>query len=80
MGHEDEGDPGIPLDALELELHGLAQLEVQRGERLVQQQSGRPVDQGPGERNPLLLSAGELRRLAVGEGRHANGVEDVGDP
>jgi hypothetical protein len=50
------------LDALELELHVLAQLDVERAQRLVQEQRRRPVDQRPGERHPLLLPAGELRR------------------
>ena len=39
--HEDEGDADVALDRLELDLHLLAQLEVQGAERLVQQQHPR---------------------------------------
>ena len=34
----DEGDADVALDRLELDLHGLAELQVQRAERLVEQQ------------------------------------------
>ena len=52
------------LDPLQLELHLLAQLQVERAERLVEQQHLRPVDERAGERDPLLLAAGELARAA----------------
>ena len=60
----DEGDPQLVLDALQLELELLAQLQVERAERLVEQQHLRPVDERPRERDPLLLAAGQLARLA----------------
>ena len=63
--HEREADLG--LDALELHLHLPAQLEVEGAERLVEQQHRRPVDDGAGQRDALLLAAGQLRRLAVRE-------------
>ena len=56
--------PTSGLDPLELELHLLAQLEVERAERLVEQQHARAVDDRPGERDPLALAAGGLARLA----------------
>ena len=40
---------------------GLARLGVERGGRLVGEDQRRLVDQGPGDRHPLLLAAGELR-------------------
>ena len=64
MGHEDERDADLALDALELDLHLLAQLEVQGAERLVEQQHLGPVDEGPGEGDALPLPAGQLGRLA----------------
>ena len=76
--HEREAD--LRLDALELELHLAAQLEVERAERLVEQQQRGPVHQRPGQRDPLLLAAGELRGLAVGEVAELDQVEAVGDP
>ena len=67
--------PDLGLDALELDLHLAAQLEVERAERLVEQQHLGVVDQGPGQRHPLLLAAGELGRLAAGEVRHLHQLE-----
>ena len=67
VGDEDEGDADLALHLLQLDLHLLAQLEVERAERLVEQQHLGPVDQRPGQRDPLPLAARELVRLAVGE-------------
>ncbi len=50
---------------LQLDLHLFAQLQVERAERLVEQQHLRPVDQRPGERDALTLPAASLVRLAV---------------
>ena len=60
-----ERDPDVLLDPLELDLELLAQAQVERAERLVEQQRPRPVDERAGERDALLLAAGELRRLAL---------------
>ena len=65
VGHVHERDADLALDALELELEALAELEVQRTERLVEQQHVRTVDERPGEGDPLLLAAGELVRPAL---------------
>ena len=80
VGHVDEGDPDLALDSLEFELHDVAQLEVQRSERLVEQQSAGVVDQGAGQRNPLLLTAGKLRGFAfreVGQPDHLEHLVDA---
>src|SRR5205085_2091199 len=45
----------------------LAQPQVQRAERLVEQQRPRPVDERPRECDALLLPARELARLALAE-------------
>ena len=52
-----EGDAHLALDALQLDLHLLAQLEVERAQRLVEQQHRRPVHQRPRQRHALLLAA-----------------------
>ena len=70
--------PDLGLDPLELELHLAAQLEVERAERLVEQQHLGPVDQGPGQRDALLLAAGELGRLAVGQVAQLDQLERLG--
>ena len=41
VGDVDEGDPDLLLDPGELDLHLLAELEVERAERLVEQQDAR---------------------------------------
>ncbi len=52
--------PDFGLDRLEFELHLTPQLQVERAERLVEQEQRRPVHDRAGERHPLLLTAGEL--------------------
>ena len=69
VGDVHEGDADLGLDPLELDLHLPAQLEVQRAQRLVEQQHAGLVDQGAAERDPLLLAAGELGGLAVARSR-----------
>ena len=64
VGHVDEGDADLLLDALELDLEPFAQLEVEGAERLVEEQEVGPVDQRTGQGHALLLAAGELVRLA----------------
>ena len=61
--------PDVLLDALELELELLAQAQVERAERLVEQQRARAVDERARQRDALLLAAGELRGLAALRGR-----------
>ena len=65
VGHVHERDPDLGLDALELDLELAAELEVERAERLVEEQHVGPVHERPGERDPLLLAAGQLVRLAL---------------
>ena len=64
VGHVDEGDADVALQLLELELHGFAQLGVERAERFVEQQHGGLVDQRPRQGDALLLAARQLARLA----------------
>ena len=61
----DERDADLLLDVLELDLQLPAQAQVQRAERLVEQQRARAVDERAGERDALLLAAGELRRACA---------------
>ena len=79
VGDVDEGDADLGLDPLQLELHLLAQLEVERAERLVEEQHARMVDQGPRQRDALLLAAGELRWLALLIARQLDQLEQRGD-
>ena len=54
------------MDALELDLHLLAQLQVERAERLVEQQHARLEHERTRERDALLLAARELVRAGAG--------------
>ena len=71
VGHVDERDPDLLLERLQLDLERLSQLRVERAQRLVQQQHRRVQDERPGERDPLLLAARELRRLPASRSRSA---------
>ena len=53
--------PDLLLDALELDLHLLAELLVERSERFVQEEDARVHHQRPRQRDTLLLAAGEHR-------------------
>ena len=57
----------------ELDLHLLAQLEVERAEGLVEQEHGGLVDQRAGQRHPLPLAAGQGGGRAVGHRLQAHG-------
>ena len=56
----DEGRAEIRLQLLQLDLHVLAQLQVERAQRLVEQQQRRLEHQAARDRDALLLAAGEL--------------------
>ena len=71
MGHVDERDADLALDPLELELERLAQLQVERAERLVEQQHLGREHERPRERDALLLAAAELRRARRARARRA---------
>ena len=63
------------MQMLDLVLHGLAQLLVQRPQRLVHQDQLGLEHQRPGQRHPLLLAARHLRRAAVRERPELHHVE-----
>ena len=75
MGDVDHGDAEPLVQVPDLVLHVLAQLLVEGAERLVHQHELGLEDQRPGERDALLLAAGELRRAAAGEAAHLHHVE-----
>ena len=79
VGDEQEGDPDLALDRLQLDLHRPAQLEVEGRERLVEQQHLRPVDQRAGERDALSLAAGELGRPVLGARAELHQLEHLAD-
>src|SRR4029079_4680147 len=80
VGHVDERDPDLLLDPLELDLHLLAELQVEGPERLVEEQDGRPGDQGAGEGDALCVAAEDLFRLAALEAGELDEREHLRDP
>ena len=79
VGDVDEGDAGAALQLLELGAHALAQLGVEIAERLVEQQDAGLDHQAAGERDALLLAAGQLARQPVLEARQVDQRERGGD-
>jgi hypothetical protein len=79
VGHVDERDPDLLLDALELDLHLLAQLEIERAQRLVEEEDGGPVDERARQGDALRLPARDLGRLSVLEAGQLHELEHVGD-
>src|SRR5215468_3095591 len=63
MGDVDEGDADLALHSQQLKLHFLAELQVKRAERLIEQQHIGLVDYCPGESNPLPLATRKLSWL-----------------
>ena len=59
--------PTRALDLAQLDLHLLAQLGVEIGQRLVEQQHVRPDHERAGQRHALLLAAGHPPRIAIRE-------------
>src|SRR6266540_1970055 len=80
VGDVEEGDAHLLLDALQLELHLLAEFQVERAERLVEQQHLGLVDDRARQGDPLPLAAGELRRLAVAKATEPHRGQDLRDP
>ena len=79
VGHVDERDPDLALDSLQLDLHLLAELQVERAERLVEQEHLRSVDERAGERD-ALAAARELARPPPAVARQLDGRERLVDP
>ncbi len=77
--HVDRRDADLALQPLQLDLHVVAQLLVERAERLVEQEHGRPGDERARERDPLLLAAGKLARIALAVAGELHERERLGD-
>jgi hypothetical protein len=75
VGDVDHGDPDLAMNALELNLHLLAQILVERAQRLVEQEHVGVEHEAARQRHPLLLAAGQLARVAVGEPKQAHQLE-----
>ena len=65
------------MQVAHLDLHLLAQLLVERRQRLVHQQDARLEDDGAGERDALALAARELVDVAVAEPAELHELEHL---
>ena len=79
MGHMQERQAQAALQVLQLDLHLLAHLAIQGGERFVEQKKPRPVDDGAGQRDALLLAARQLARPPLSHRLHAHHLQRLGD-
>src|SRR3954447_12075774 len=61
--HQDDGDPLLRVELLEHLEDLLARARIEVAGRLIGEQERGVIDQGPGDRDALLLAAGELRRV-----------------
>ena len=80
VGDDERGGPGAVEGLAHLRAHRLAQRGVERGERLVEEDERRVGGEGPGERDALLLAAGQLVGAAVLEPAQPDEVEHLPDP
>ena len=71
--------PSSLLDGADLVAERDADLGVERGERLVEEEELRPGGEGAGEGDALLLAAGELEGVAGAEVGEADDAEHLGD-
>ena len=76
VGHVDRRVAVFVVQAAHLEAHLLAQIGVEIGQRLVEQQRLRLDDQRARQRDALLLAARQLAGIAVGERLEPRGGED----
>ena len=80
MRDQHEGDPRLLLEALQLALHLLAQLQVEGRKRLVEQQHAGLGRQRTGQRHALLLAARELGGPAAGKPLEPHHGQGLGNP
>src|SRR5437870_2051614 len=76
----DRGDAELLLELADLRPHLDADLRVEVGQRLVEEQDVRVEHERACERDPLLLAAGELARIAVLEPGEIHLPESLGEP
>ena len=77
VGDEHEGGGELALDRFQLDLELAAELQVERAQRLVEQQDGGLQRQRPRQRHALLLAAGELADAAPLEARQADEAQEA---
>jgi hypothetical protein len=79
VSHENDRRAGLPVDPLDLDLHGLAELAVERRERFIHQDQRRLIDKASSQRDALLLAARQFVRKALAELFKPDHVERTGN-
>ena len=79
MGDHDECQADLVVQVPQLDLHLLAQIGVERRQRLVEQQHLGTAHDGAGQRHALLLAAGEFGGIGVRLFRQADQGQRLGD-
>ena len=79
VGHVDGRDPELALDRADLVAQRDADLGVERGQGLVEQQHLRLDGERPRERDPLLLAARQLVRVAVAAVGQVDQLQQLAD-
>src|ERR1700754_1755805 len=79
VGDQPRRGAGPAEDLLDIGADAGPQVRVQRGERLVEQDHGGLDGQRASQRDPLLLAAGELMRVAPAEPAQADRLEQAVD-
>src|SRR6266404_3683075 len=74
---EEESDADFALESFQLALHLLAEVGVEGGKRLVQEQELRAIDERAGECDALLLAAAERGGTSGGEADHFHHAESL---
>ena len=80
MGDDDEGRLPLALEPAEDPVDLVAGLRVELAGRLVGQDEDRVLDQGPGDRHPLLLAARQLVGPVVEPVAQADLRQQLGRP
>src|SRR5918993_5275284 len=80
MRDEDRGYIGPSLQRFNFRAHLHAQFRVQITQRFIQQHNLGLIDQSAGERNPLLLSAGEFGSGTIFQAVKSDNPENVFNP
>ncbi len=79
MGHVQRGDAEPGVQELKLGAHLDAEIGVEIGERLIHEKAGGLAHNRPAHRDPLPLSSGKRRRLAIEEALEPQGSGRGGD-
>ncbi len=79
VGDIDKGDAEFLMHLLKLELHVFPHLMVKRGKRFVEEKDLRFVDDGAGDRDTLLLTAGKGIDVAVFHILKVDNLKGAGD-